>query len=1189
MKRNKILLTIITITALVFTTYVSAESYDKYGVLTGNVIFGPSTNVSVGAPAISDSYHWYNYNFHASNGQTYPAFCIDPDKNGSSSNSYTCNVMDPNNKFDYMIISAYNAHKSSLNTLEFNICMRAIGGMAGRGGDFLDGKSGHWRTSFVASFQKYSGLPESYWKASEGYIMTNSAAVTGFTWAAEAVRDADAKFGGSSTTSSSTSTTTTSGGTSGTTGSTSTSALQITETTGATGSIVKLDVQSVHDPKDGSPVTVIYTVTNVSGKNIEKLIVTPSGVTATLSWDKNTQTGTLKVTTSDENCNGTITITDGSTTSNPGTSGNTLYKCNHPSASVQDFIVAGPDMVVPTPGETPGDSPAVQGMDVFAVKISCSEKCDDCGWVPTKDVLKTPAEGQPLNNCCEEGSGTLTAAGIKKASQYGLQELFCNDNELGVQYSVLKCNAEDYKEATIETGYCEIYCSQALSYSLPGPTVAKSGRKFKLRTQNVKDKDGNEIEISGPHMELYLRCRTLIHWNKWYIKEKKNVEKQTEYYNKYAKNKAYENVWNDLISRENSHKESYNSTKTNHVTCTSTYNYRKEIKVVDEYAHYDEWGNYYDTTYKWIVDYENYDVPVSSTHYISDVQVRTYKFSYIPQITKYQYLILGVDANGEGQPNTGSHSKLTIKATGKETPSDSKKYYNKADADQWRENYNSARNDSVSDVDDQISNANYDPCGGSENCSWTFWSSVVECNDVSFGEDEIDPNNKRDEYKNKADSALDSLNGKINDSNELKEKLDKCHKYGELPDDESTAETLNFDIGDDPDMNFEYTQAYVDELGQPVTSLVSIPFEKTCRSENVHGQYALDGADGDLGIDDNKYSSKLGAGINDDIVQDIDASLLDGTNLNIVPKGPQYVANKAFTIDDLRVRICDWNTSEEYNKGYVLVPSGLYKTVEEETVEHYNNYTEFNDWYTIKKTHEEGEFESYFTFSNVGKDSYWDVFLNNGTTCSGHSEDNANATCKIVVEREEYKTGDCNNVFTRTDDPCKCEWKDDQCGRVYSTYEYKEVDPSDVFVNESVFDTGTVAYNWKNEQSGRDRLLEIEERGRNDTTYAPENITYSFTLTPSDLREIRSYNKERLSSGGYADFEFICHNNKNLPQVKCYSKFLNSISGSTEPGVSGLDLNTFNGNIDTLRNSNKVNWYTNICPEGESSCVNSTY
>ena len=72
-------------------------------------------------------------------------------------------------------------------------------------------------------------------------------------------------------------------------------------------------------------------------------------------------------------------------------------------------------------------------------------------------------------------------------------------------------------------------------------------------------------------------------------------------------------------------------------------------------------------------------------------------------------------------------------------------------------------------------------------------------------------------------------------------------------------------------------------------------------------------------------------------------------------------------------------------------------------------------------------------------------------------------------------------------------------------------------------------------------MEEIQKRDVRSETYSNDNLTYSFILTPTDMRNIKNYNKEKNADGGYSDFNMKC-DCSGSSCVKCKSNFLEELS-----------------------------------------------
>lgn len=1111
MKRKNILFIIITILMLTTTNTVQA-AYEKKAAMIGHISYDNLQMVNL--DTVADPYKFYQYNFHDNaTGKQYVAYCISPDYTGKSSFEVTCDVANPSTYSASYYLVKKHGHPG-VQDLTLNLAMRATGSgdldyENNFSGENLDDDH-EWRMAFTASRVYYAGFQCRTETAAgrdcnkDDFIMKSPTAQTAFSWYLDAMANTLAYR---------------KSGSSGIDVSQTTDAGTLTEASGGAGKLVKADVLEVREDESGGAKTVVYTLTNISGAPITRIKATPTGnVVASISeWDG--MQGKLVVTpTSTTDCSGEVIISAADLQS--GTvSGETLYMCKSNGETNQKFLVVGPDLV--------GDR--------FQVKIDCDECDNDCGIVKAPGELKTFTG----NNCCEPG-------GQKDFAQYGMNELFCKDKKLDVEFYKLKCGAGAYLADQIDELFCEWYCSQSMHYDLPGPTHAKSGRYFQL----AKGSHG----VSGPYLMQYKRCRTRIHWNVWYKKYYEAVEKQVEGYNQHQENKAYQMVWEKLIEIQENNKMSMNGEYGSSVTCEWAYEW--EVKCTD----YSQAGNPTTTT-----SGGNSGAPSQG---IDDVQAKTYKFSYIPASNgDYTYNIVKIKADGlpdEMASEWGKeYSYLDIIYDSTKDPSDGTRYIHKDDAERWEENWQKTH-DQVEGVamSQYLATKGQLPSSstsGATSCSVSVTNDKApECDEKPQPATKVIPEEKVNHYKSLKEQGNTKFTGGTEEAKDYEERLTRCDKYGQE----------NVDISTAPEMNFSYTQSYINDFGSVQTDEAVIPFTKTCSSAKHHGA-SFDGASGNFGGDDDKFSGKHYKE-GKDKVTDFAGSMPDALDepgspraIVEVHKDGEYEAEKQFTTDDVATMECMWDDSTK-NRAYTLVPSGTVGYTETE------NFTAHDREYFVRRTHLEGEFETYFTLSDVGEDSFWDEFLEQGNTCAG-DEPGKNATCKFIIDDEIIETAKCNTLQTPASDPCNCEWPNRKCGQVDTLYDFKEANPSDLFVNENVFG-GNIAHNWFVDDEGKAALARIEADGKADKTYSPERLTYSFILTNEDLKAIRQYNKGRLYKGGYTDFELYCkdgtYKNGNTYSERCYSRFIDAISGGTS--IDGLSLNTFNGDLNAVRN--RLTW-----------------
>jgi hypothetical protein len=249
---------------------------------------------------------------------------------------------------------------------------------------------------------------------------------------------------------------------------------------------------------------------------------------------------------------------------------------------------------------------------------------------------------------------------------------------------------------------------------------------------------------------------------------------------------------------------------------------------------------------------------------------------------------------------------------------------------------------------------------------------------------------------------------------------------------------------------------------------------------------------------------------------------------------------------------------------------------------HGNEYTNDGIYHTYKG-HVQGKFETYFTLYNIAvlegeeKGIFDDIIHNQGLPCSGQQDlknyngKDVNATCYIEIKNEFAEYFDCTGAQVLSkNDQAKEICAGDQTPKLL--YDYKVVDTEEMF-DESYVQTvgGGFAHNWVTDPTGKAKLEQMTNDGKNDVTYAPEKLTYSFTLTPTDLRQIREYNKTRTEFGGYSDFNLYCSQSADLKTLeKCKSRFVEAISGGSPLSSGSVTLELKTNNIDLATSRSRI-------------------
>lgn len=757
----------------------------------------------------------------------------------------------------------------------------------------------------------------------------------------------------------------------------------------------------------------------------------------------------------------------------------------------------------------------------------CTEDC--CTEAPAIDPNYREID---VNNCCSP-----TTSSVK---EYELNELFCYDEGLKVEHYDAKCNADAFLEEI--NMFCEMYCTERVSVDLPGAITASSGRYFTLTKNPVGST--TSAYITGAK-----RCRVLTDMELWFGEYNAQVQQQVNYFNLYQEYSAIKQVIENIMEDKTSHK--YDSFEYKcEATCSGsataadkkgTAKLDEKIEIVSYNYHPDDYNN----GGKYANENKYYKAKVKE--YLTDDN---------------EYTQLGVEIvntpNKLGtlkQYSATEATTLTFYLTGS--------YVDATDLDE----YKAAVDEELDDLEDDLKTTE---C--SYSCERT--SKLPEEKAVSYNNGEIVLTKGAtdfNQYLANATSDIQRLKDLYNASAKTAQKyeddLDLCHSYfteGEID--------LKTFYPFDPKQGFSYTQSYLDESGKLVSDTINVNFESNpgCQFEIVQPGKG----EGDEEVAEPAYS---------EIFYENEFKTKDMLENDSLPwlKNPsefeqliseEYTGDKAVRNDGKVVATCEWK--EGKNTIYTLAQSGATSTEKTSLI----NYTIHEREYQIYLSTLEGTYETFWDISGLGSKGKFDKdYYDAGRTCANEDpEQVAMFTCTLQVEHEVVLTGYCNGVTNGTDncDPFK---------EGYELVNFKVVDPSDLFPSVSGTDVPThngetYGHNWIVDKEGQEVLGKIEEKGKEDATYAPENLSYSFTITPTDMKHIKNYNESRLGAGGYTDFELTCicpdEINSKESCAKCKSTFVENLSnGIVKYGHESHEVSGWaNGqeSLGTVRDGN--NW-----------------
>ncbi len=742
-----------------------------------------------------------------------------------------------------------------------------------------------------------------------------------------------------------------------------------------------------------------------------------------------------------------------------------------------------------------------------------------CGTIPADEV--------EVNNCCEDST-------TSKVSEPILNDLFCRDDDLKVDYYKLKSGINEYLQTNtdLDSNYCQMYCTERTQVDIPGALTATNGKYFQLSQNKVSG-------TYAPHTQSTKRCRIRVEYDKWLTDYRRQVDASVDAYNEYQKNKAYEASYRKAASEE---------TEENKKTETVT------VRCVKE---------------------------DSCSEYIPGTQVckpgktiRGYTASDSFDLHYYEHNF--ISHNYERIARNSSLSAENIRHVGNFSTNISKTY-KILDYDSVKGAVGNFIRDH-SDASCSVSSDMYNAAGNAENSGLYF-------DDVT-----ADANN----YKSAADGNNSAYTAAIGQIQTLQKTLTRCDKY--FTDDSVSSTNSAEQMYNLPTSlsSFKYTQIYQDDYGNPKQTQVTVGFEGSCQytretDVSTPDTFAVSGTGGN-------YSTTYGAGFASMKVLGKNLYYSNTTSSSFFTNfvtDETYAADKMFWHDGRYTATCDWNRTDvdKYTVGtdgkvvttnpstddsaYRLVPRGEVYNYKSSLV----NYSEHEFVFSYSSSYD-GKFETYWDLKGLGENSKFDKYFEDGAgTCANQ---NPGDTSLLTCSLSSFHGGSfygccCGDANDTTYSTVTCDPYDDKAVK----YEFKIVDPAKMFPA----NTDGYADNWKTTLGNTAREA-IEELGKNLSTYSPKTLSYSFVLTPSDMKQIKKYNSILNSYGGYTDSDLTCDcsevqgdGNKDNGKscTKCTSSFLDNLASGKilkdQTLIGGW--NRSDKSIAEVRKSGNVIWAVN--------------
>ena len=745
-----------------------------------------------------------------------------------------------------------------------------------------------------------------------------------------------------------------------------------------------------------------------------------------------------------------------------------------------------------------------------------------CG--PSPGCGTIPEDVVEVNNCCEDST-------TSKVSEPILNDLFCRDANLKIDYYKLKTGVNKYLQTNtdLDSNYCQMYCTERTEVDIPGALTATNGKYFKLAQNPVTG-------TYAPHTQSTKRCRIRIEYDKWLSDYRTQVDATIAAYNEYQKNKAYEAAYNSEKQKEQEKDANGNYKNLKSATISVRCHKEKTCK---------RWSNYRPDGTRTCLEYNNdgYDDSKTLTFHYYEHNFPTYRYYKVKRF--------------------GSNA-MSIVSDGSDTITLSKTY-------------------KITDYDSVNSSISQFENGRTCSINGGTGQSIF----VGYAEDNV--TSKADYYAGQAAISNNAYTAAVSQVQTLQQTLTRCDKY--FVDDSVSSTNSAEQMYNLPTSlsSFKYTQVYQDDYGNPKQTQVTVGFEGSCRytreaDVSSPDTFAVSGT----GIN---YSDVYGRGFSNMSVFNTSTPLSYTTNFSQFISN--YSADKMFWHDGKYTASCDWNRTDvdKYTVGtdgtvvstnpstddsaYRLVPRGEIYNYKSSLV----NYSEHEYVYSYSTSYD-GKFETYWDLKGIGEGGKFDkYFENGGETCA---KQNPSDTALLTCSLSSFHGGSfygccCGDTNDITYSTAKCDSYNDKAVK----YEFKIVDPAKIFPAS----TDGYADNWKTTLGNKAREA-IEEFGKNLSTYSPKTLSYSFVLTPNDMKQIKKYNSIMNSYGGYTDSDLTCdcseaqgEGNKDNGKscTKCTSSFLDNLASGKilkDNTLSG-GWNRSDKTIAEVRKSGNVIWAVN--------------
>lgn len=875
--------------------------------------------------------------------------------------------------------------------------------------------------------------------------------------------------------------------------------------------------------------------------------------------------------------------------------------------------------------ETDEDSEDDKDLAVATYSITADDfKTLDNGYYSTtcKDENTCPPVGEgesDLHNCCEDG-------GYVDVTEPELNDLFCREDALGVDYFKRRKGSDKYikTDATFVDGdgtinglakkYCTVYCTQRAYIQIPGqPNSGKNGLYFELHK--------GDWGTASAYIKGTKRCRVRVDYDAWWIQYNEYIMKEIKAYNDFMMNAA---VYRYIDDSSDTDSEIFKVKKEDYyVECTTgpeqkTHHERLQVGW-DSRTNQPIEEDFYCTTYKTpsITDTKSHGLAIPNKNELS------YNYILLSKDPAYNYQLIKWDENKKDKLYTSVEVEHGTAYENKKAM-DIYKYQAIAakrveDKINERERVFGEYDGHTRDFAITISHSgDCDKVKPEEpkNPVWHCEHSTqeIEKYDTDFSKSSETPwIDVKNDYKSYAMRASSDFTSSTKDARDMERALDACNSYFLNETKNFTNLSVGGNNGYDAKKNykmnstysFDYTQIYLDQMGEIRDFVTAIPFGPakdtacyyTFDIAHSYDEYPGEavGENGRTDMFKSYYSllkySKSGEGIKetyDDFshlakgafqIEDEDGTYYrknqtttwfkNFLHRNVGELKEEVFKNdKRFNLDGLYKMECMWDETGEGLSTFVPNGSSNYLSREE-------NVTSHNLQYSIFLTTFEGKYDTNHHIGCIGENCIFDDVVANGDACAADggsrkksSEDSGESamSCSLKIDYSITLTGIChpNDITAQIPD---CEL----FGNDYNLFEFKIADSKDVLPN---LKSGSYDYadNWFDE-NGTKAKEQIQSDGKQDKTYSPDHMTYSFVLTPKVMRRIKAYDADATIDGGYTDFTLKCNCDGGACH-KCISSFLTELNNGTFSDSNAKETwGNSSQTIQNVRSSNQhVHW-----------------